>query len=66
MTISLEATSRWTQETAVLGGYPCWSTMPTPSSSRAGNEGVEVVLGLEHLALEIPSLWVPLLSEFLK
>lgn len=40
--------------------------MPTPSSSRAGNEGVEVVLGLEHLALEIPSLWVPLLSEFLK
>lgn len=40
--------------------------MPMPSSSRAGNEGMQVVLGLEHLALEIPSPWAPLLSEFLK
>lgn len=54
MPFSLEAVSRWPQETAVLGGCPGWSALPTPSSARARHEAVQVVLGLERLALEIP------------
>lgn len=66
MTFFLEAVSHWTQKTAMFGGCPCWSAMPMPSSSRAGNDRAQVVLGLEHLALEIPSPWTLLLSGFLK
>ena len=56
-TFSLEAVSRCTQKTVVLCSCPCWSPVPRPGSSRFGDEGEQVVLGLEHLALEVPSPW---------
>lgn len=60
MTFSLEAVSHWTQKTAVVGGCPRRSAVPTGSPSRAGREGEQVVLELgDPLPLGSPAERVP-------